>query len=607
MSKGKPIKKYQDGLKENMVGFTTELTKVFPDLRITSGFRPRAFTKQGAVSRHALGEAIDIEGRKDVYDYLWNTKEGVSLLNRFNVGVLDETTPEMLEKTGGTGAHYHIGADSTLVPKAKQRYKELTGSDTPMTDYFVNPYMNQSNNISILPETEINTTFASTSLDYLKNEELKKQQENQTTEETDTEQYTPQENNFLQDLLANISLGVEYVKPVQRNIMQSGGKIIKDNNGYWNPKNWGKQVEISSPNITMQGVNQPLWGTSKETGETKLMMPEEDYYFQNTKNVIETPTYQQGGKKKPIYVDDKNDPRYRAYQDSLLLHNLSEKQRLKGTNNKENIIFNNKGSDVLDERERKWYQDTRKKLKGKFFPNSEVSIMIQGNDDRKNPKSKQNDYNNDEYFHPDIKPVKGYNWSTEKGLTRLLESNDNFLYKKPTQPVEVRPNIYTDKQGNTFTTGDSKLTGQPQLVKRISKVEPVLQPKQTAVEIQPQRETKLNIPTQEIDTRRPIEMPKSFNISSQRTNMLGVNDFYNYNKQGATYEEALKAKETADAYNNSIQQKYGNSEALQNPKAVERLKQLRQEVNITPQYQQGGEYSENENKFLAELKKLKLI
>ena len=97
----KPIKKYQDGLKENMVGFTTELTKVFPDLRITSGFRPRAFTKQGAVSRHALGEAIDIEGRKDVYDYLWNTKEGVSLLNRFNVGVLDETTPEMLEKTGG--------------------------------------------------------------------------------------------------------------------------------------------------------------------------------------------------------------------------------------------------------------------------------------------------------------------------------------------------------------------------------------------------------------------------------------------------------------------------------------------------------------------------
>lgn len=317
MSKGKPIKKYQDGLKENMVGFTTELTKVFPDLRITSGFRPRAFTKQGAVSRHALGEAIDIEGRKDVYDYLWNTKEGVSLLNRFNVGVLDETTPEMLEKTGGTGAHYHIGADSTLVPKAKQRYKELTGSDTPMTDYFVNPYMNQSNNISILPETEINTTFASTSLDYLKNEELKKQQENQTTEETGTEQYTPQENNFLQDLLANISLGVEYVKPVQRNIMQSGGKIIKDNNGYWNPKNWGKQVEISSPNITMQGVNQPLWGTSKETGETKLMMPEEDYYFQNTKNVIETPTYQQGGEyseNENNFLEDINNY-FKSYQE----------------------------------------------------------------------------------------------------------------------------------------------------------------------------------------------------------------------------------------------------------------------------------------------------
>lgn len=70
---------------------------------------------------------------------------------------------------------------------------------------------------------------------------------------------------------------------------QSGGEVVKDNNGYWNPDNWGKTVEINSPNITMKGVNQPLIGTSKETGETKIMWPNFEYYFKNTKNVIEQP------------------------------------------------------------------------------------------------------------------------------------------------------------------------------------------------------------------------------------------------------------------------------------------------------------------------------
>lgn len=34
-----------------------------------------------------------------------------------------------------------------------------------------------------------------------------------------------------------------------------------------------KTVEISSPNITMKGVGQPLVGYAPETGETKIMLP----------------------------------------------------------------------------------------------------------------------------------------------------------------------------------------------------------------------------------------------------------------------------------------------------------------------------------------------
>jgi len=54
-------------------------------------------------------------------------------------------------------------------------------------------------------------------------------------------------------------------------------------------KTGGKTVEINSPDITMEGVNQPLLGTSKQTGEKRIMFPGENHKFANTKQVIETP------------------------------------------------------------------------------------------------------------------------------------------------------------------------------------------------------------------------------------------------------------------------------------------------------------------------------
>ena len=82
--------------------------------------------------------------------------------------------------------------------------------------------------------------------------------------------------------------GVSAIGASQIDKKKNGG-IIKDDNGYWNPKNWGKTVEINSPDITMEGVNQPLLGTSKQTGEKRIMFPGENHKFANTKQVIETP------------------------------------------------------------------------------------------------------------------------------------------------------------------------------------------------------------------------------------------------------------------------------------------------------------------------------
>ena len=66
---------------------------------------------------------------------------------------------------------------------------------------------------------------------------------------------------------------------------------IKDNNGYWNKNNQGKVVEIDGGNITMKGVDQDIIGISKQTGEKKIMKPNKNYTFSNTKSVIEIPFF----------------------------------------------------------------------------------------------------------------------------------------------------------------------------------------------------------------------------------------------------------------------------------------------------------------------------
>ena len=70
------------------------------------------------------------------------------------------------------------------------------------------------------------------------------------------------------------------------------GKIIKDNDGYWNPNNWGKVVEIDSNDITMKGVHQPLLGISDE-GDVQYMEPNKDYKFKG-KKVREFPIARNG-------------------------------------------------------------------------------------------------------------------------------------------------------------------------------------------------------------------------------------------------------------------------------------------------------------------------
>jgi hypothetical protein len=95
-----------------------------------------------------------------------------------------------------------------------------------------------------------------------------------------------------------------------------------------------------------------------------------------------------------------------------------------------------------------------------------------------------------------------------------------------------------------------------------------------------------------IDAQLPVirpdaRMPKSFDVNSQRQTMSGPSDYYNYSDEGVDFSDALRVKESADAYNQYIQEKYGEA-AKTNPKAQKRLEQLMQNVELTPNYQMGG-------------------
>ena len=308
------VEEYQkDPLNKDILAFEMELQKKFPDYKRTSGYRAGAKTKSGNISRHGKGEAIDVRYNPEISEYLWNTLEGVSLLNKYNLGYLDESTPEVMKRTGASGKHFHIGKDSTLIPKTQQRYLELLDKQ----------FKKENTNISIETQSitpQISNLADTQNLPTLAQEEIlkvaEKPQENESKEKTALLQ-KQKEHEFLQEILGKIGKGgneesapqqeqqlpqidilqqyAQISQLVENPIMQKGGQIPTSKDGV---HEYGNQpVIVPSPSITMSGVDYPILGKSLETGEQKVMMPGiENYFFKDTENVLEVPMMQQGGR-----------------------------------------------------------------------------------------------------------------------------------------------------------------------------------------------------------------------------------------------------------------------------------------------------------------------
>lgn len=88
------------------------------------------------------------------------------------------------------------------------------------------------------------------------------------------------------------------------------------------------KLRIPSNMITMEDVDFPVLGTS-DNGITKIMYPGENHVFPGANFVDEERVVAQKGAaiRQPIYTSSPNDPRLRAYQDSLKVYNNYEKFR----------------------------------------------------------------------------------------------------------------------------------------------------------------------------------------------------------------------------------------------------------------------------------------
>lgn len=121
-------KEYYNSLAPNVQGFLQDYTDLTgKTLNLTSGRRSAGSAgKAGNKSKHVIGEAFDISAQHtEDYAYLMNTPEGLGLLSKYNLGIIDETDPTMMAKTGATGQHFHIGTDSRFSKQVKERYANI--------------------------------------------------------------------------------------------------------------------------------------------------------------------------------------------------------------------------------------------------------------------------------------------------------------------------------------------------------------------------------------------------------------------------------------------------------------------------------------------------
>lgn len=111
----------QDYMYDPNISFPDLLEQEGIKVRVTSGYRENSKTKQGRRSHHSeldefgnsrAFDIVPIDGDFDnLRNQIYSNPRIVNWLRTHNIGILEEITPEVMNKTGATGKHFHVGPD----------------------------------------------------------------------------------------------------------------------------------------------------------------------------------------------------------------------------------------------------------------------------------------------------------------------------------------------------------------------------------------------------------------------------------------------------------------------------------------------------------------
>lgn len=171
-AKGYKVNKHSDG--GNLFGGGGYVYDVLPnlmkeaglDVRVTSGYRePGKVGKAGSKSWHGRHGAVDIvpQGKttfEDIENAIYNNPVISNYMLSNGFGLIDESgrskeSRDTMKKTGATGAHFHIGKDSTYAKRYADKMAELARASKiapAVSTAAYNPYILQQQNTVQLPQ-----------------------------------------------------------------------------------------------------------------------------------------------------------------------------------------------------------------------------------------------------------------------------------------------------------------------------------------------------------------------------------------------------------------------------------------------------------------------
>jgi hypothetical protein len=342
---------------------------------------------------------------------------------------------------------------------------------------------------------------------------------------------------------------------------QQGGKIL-DQNGYllsnflnFTPKKV-IQGDANGTTITTNGMAFPILANGK-----KLFPNTGEYRFKES-FVEEVPMYQKGGGVQPIIVNSKNDPRYRAYQDSLTLYKknafddryLPKMKHVSWSND----VYENQDFSTLQKRFSKEIPDFNNAYKRiKKLNNKEPNVI----------KTKL------KVGFSNIPNMSIDTWSAR--------------YKKPVQPVIYEPNnTFEDNEGNIVSSGINKPTGKTQLVQMIKRNENI-----------PQQLNPLSIiNTREIPEQDSLKVAEPIDYNQNKLNLtksLPLEEGTYFTRENQLQE--IGGKRYVDKKTGKLIGEMNNGNFEYNPLWLEMNPDLKNEV---AEFKKGGKTTREPNQFI---------